>query len=152
MTELLKLTIAKMRGENVYAAMMDAPWDDDIRASCHFLALALIEKENIEAEIITLQEVAVKAEKEARGWRGPGNNMKVKKDAEEKIMALSLKLKPLDKEIRLFKKYVKQWEQSRLEPEERAALLYMELLAEYNSDGGWAHLPLDRSLYVTSLY
>ena len=152
MTELLKLTIAKMRGDTNVSAMMDAPWDDDIRASCHFLALSLIEKEKIEGEIAALQETAQKAEKEARGWRGPGNNMKVKKEADEKIAALTLRIKPLEKDIRLFKKYVKQWEQSHMSPDDRAALLYMELIAEYNADGGWAHLPLKHNLYVTSLY
>jgi hypothetical protein len=153
MTELLKLTIAKLRGDNsVVPAMMDALWDDDIRSSCHFLALSLIQKENIEGEVAALQEVAQKADKEARGWRGPGNNVKVKKEAEDKIAALTLQIKPLDKDIRLFKKYVKQWEQTRMSPEERAALLYMELIAEFNSDGGWAHLPLKNNLYVTSLY
>jgi ABC-type Fe3+-hydroxamate transport system substrate-binding protein len=111
-------------------------WDDDIKTTCRILASLLKEKDKEEALIVLHQETIDAAEKQARGWRGPALVTKDKKGAEQGILVATQKIKSLDKEIHLFKEFLAQWEQTKLDPEERGRLLYEEKMAEFEADGG----------------
>jgi hypothetical protein len=129
MTELLQKYIDGVEDDN-------QKWDDDIRTTCRILASLLKDKTKEEATIAQHQETIDAAEKQARGWRGPALVTKDKKGAEQGILVATQKIKSLDTEIQLFQEFLTQWEQTKMDPEERGRLLYEEKMAEFEADGG----------------
>lgn len=124
MTDLLTKTILMLRLEKedkhadvaaLRAEIDKGSWDTDIRESCLTLASYLLLKQGIETDIAAFREVIEKEEKSASGWRrtvGKCIDSSAKRRAEAEIESARGRIADLDRFIKTYTRYVKQWEES----------------------------------------